>query len=117
MARLDVTERAVQGVPVLGLSGSLDVDTAPELRRRLLAHTRQQAAPLVLDLSGLEFMDTGGLATLIEAELRAREQGGGLVVFGLTSRALDVFEMAKVESMFTIVEDEEAAAKAATRPR
>jgi len=107
MTELDIVARAIDGVPVLVLGGRIDVDTAPELRRRLRKLLGGDAPRLVLDLSGVDYMDTGGLATLIEAQLTADEQQGKLVVIGLPDGIRGVFSMGHVADMFTVVEGEE----------
>ncbi|MFO7958158.1 MAG: STAS domain-containing protein [Candidatus Brocadiia bacterium] len=107
MAELDIAARSVDGVPLLALVGRIDVGTAPELRRRLQEHLREEAPRLILDLSGVEYMDTGGLATLIEAQLTVQERQGKLVVIGLSDRIRGVFSIGHVVDMFTVVEGEE----------
>ena len=101
---LQSIERSVNGNTVIALSGRLDIDTAPELRVALLRHGG--AASLLLDMTGLEFMDTGGLATLIEAQLRSRRHGGRLVLFGMAPQIAEVLSMTQVTGMFTIARDE-----------
>lgn len=64
------------GVVWLALGGELDVFTAPRLRSSLEEATASDSEPLVLDLRGLEFLDSSGLAVILGAHER-REQAGG----------------------------------------
>lgn len=107
MAELDIAAKSVNGVPLLALDGRIDAETAPELRRRLHQHLREEAPRLILDLSGVEYMDTGGLATLIEAQLTVDKLEGQLVVVGLPDRIRAVFSIGHVMDMFTVVEGED----------
>jgi anti-anti-sigma factor len=59
--------------------GELDLTTAPELERSL-RESRQVAHLTVLDLRELEFIDSAGVHTIVEASLRARQAGRRLVV-------------------------------------
>ena len=64
------------------LAGELDVATAPILRETLQASLPPASGPrlVVLDMRGLEFLDSSGVHAITEAELRAREAGGRLVL-------------------------------------
>lgn len=119
MPQMQLREGTVKGVPAIILSGRLDIDTAPDLRRLLMQHVKTRkrrasssASRIVLDMSGLEFMDSSGLATLMEAQLRLRQCGGGLILFGLAPQIAEVFSIAQVKGLFTIVETETQAADA-----
>ncbi len=109
MEDLQIRSERMGGAPLLGLDGRLDVDTAPRLRKVLLGHLKDGVEALVLDLSELRFMDTGGLATLIEFQQRMGEHNGRLVLFGLSDRVADAVEMARAGDLFTVVEAEEEA--------
>jgi anti-anti-sigma factor len=72
---------------VVTLVGELDLATADRLRTRLLTVVRSDPAPsrLVLDVSGLHFVDAAGIAVLLTAQ-RALAAGGGKVVLRSPSR-------------------------------
>jgi anti-anti-sigma factor len=61
------------------LRGELDLATAPDLELRL-REARAEAAMVVLDLRDLEFMDSCGVRTILDASIRARQVGRRLVV-------------------------------------
>jgi anti-anti-sigma factor len=63
---------------VIVVGGSLDLDTVPDVRDRLLRASPGPGVPLLLDLSGVTFCDASGLGLLVAAERRARIRGGGL---------------------------------------
>jgi anti-sigma B factor antagonist len=63
---------------VLCAHGELDLATAPELRRALASATAGEAVDLVVDLSGVTFVDASGLAALLEAAQGLRSSGGEL---------------------------------------
>lgn len=105
-------ERTVEGIPAIALSGRLDIDTAPDLRTALMRYVKSRTPKVLVDMRGLEFMDSGGLATLIEAELTLRGQDGRLVLFGLAPQITEVFSLAQAGGMFAITETEDEAAEA-----
>ena len=116
MSQILFNERKINGVPALKVSGRLDIDTAPEMRNVILHFARTGHATLAVDLSGLDYMDTSGLATLIEGNMRMQYAGGRLILFGLTPQTAEVFNMVHVSGLFTIVETEKEAKDLLNRP-
>jgi len=111
MSTLAIDEHKIAGAPAIRLSGRLDHDTCPGLRRALLKYIDQEGLRLIADLEGLEYMDTTGLATLLEAISRLRKHGGRMVLFGLAPQVHDLLTMNQVDRLFTISKDEAAAAE------
>jgi anti-sigma B factor antagonist len=60
---------------VISIQGRINVVNSGEMRRTLNKALRQLPAKLTIDLSGVTYMDTSGLATLVEATRIARKQG------------------------------------------
>jgi anti-sigma B factor antagonist len=75
------------------LSGELDMATASELTGVLDQVVAHGSREVVLDLSGLTFIDSSGIAALVEAQHRLSEQGRELSVHGARHSALRVFEI------------------------
>jgi anti-anti-sigma factor len=69
-AELTVTHSSEDGVPVLALSGELDMSNAAAVRQAIASSGAERAGRLVLDLSGLTFIDSAGIAVLLEAAER-----------------------------------------------
>ena len=109
MSQLAIDQVKIAGRQAVRLSGRLDTDTSPALRTVLLRHADRQGVQLLIDLGDVEFMDTSGLATLIEAHGLLRGQGGKMVLFGVPAHILELFAVNKTESVFHIYRDEEAA--------
>jgi anti-anti-sigma factor len=74
---------------VLCLAGELDVATVAAIRARL---RELDGLPVMLDLSGLTFMDSTGLAFLLEERARAQRQGMSLRVHGAGGQTLALLE-------------------------
>ena len=77
--RTEADEMTIQEMPAtnqitLAVAGRVTVDSSPYLRSALLDLLRRKAAPVILiDLSGVSYLDMSGLATLLEALKAARE--------------------------------------------
>jgi len=106
-------ERTVNGATVVALTGRLDIDTSPGLREVLLRHVKAGSPGLLVDMTEVEFIDSSGVATFIDAQLSLRGRGAGLVLFGLSPQTRDASAMAKVADVFTLADDQRAA-RAAT---
>lgn len=93
------------GRPIIAIGGSLDLATAPPIRRMLtsvLADLGPDKPSLVLDLRRLEFMDTSGLALLIQARRVVRERGGSVVLVGVVPRVRRVLAKTNLLNLFTV---------------
>ncbi len=92
------------GAPVVVVEGEVDVATAPSLRDELYRLIENGATWVVVDLSGMDFIDSTGLGVFVGALKRAREGGGGVELRGLKPSARKVFEITGLDSAFTIAD-------------
>ena len=102
MALLELSELELDGYPVIVLSGELTHANAPDLRD--LVRKRFKASPLalLLDMAGVSFMDTSGLATLIDARNQANEAGGRVIICGAGARVTDILTVTRVSQLFGV---------------
>jgi anti-sigma B factor antagonist len=84
------------------LSGRVDVDSSPDLRDRLQTLLSEEALPqtIIVDLAGVSYIETSGIATLIEALRIARHHRTNLRLQGLSGAVLRLFEVTGVLSLF-----------------
>jgi anti-sigma B factor antagonist len=94
--------RDAKGRDVVVVQGEIDVATSPALREELYALIDGGVSELVVDLSGLGFIDSSGLGVLVAALKHTRERGGELVLSGLQQPARRVFEITDLTALFTI---------------
>jgi anti-anti-sigma factor len=107
MAKLEVRRLQVAGAPCLSLSGRLDFDSAPAFRKRLLKQLKADRQALVLDLAGLTLLDTGGLATLIEAHNQVGQHGVTVVLMNPSEHVREALETSGTAGLFTVARNEE----------
>jgi anti-sigma B factor antagonist len=79
------------GPVLLRLRGELDVQSAPTLRAQLLDLMPDRPA-LVVDLQPLDFMDSSGLAVLLELRSRGRTSGWSVAIRGARGRVRELLE-------------------------
>jgi anti-sigma B factor antagonist len=85
----------------ISVTGSLVIDSSPRLRALLMKAIRKgTSAVLVLEMSGLGFLDTSGLATLLEAAEVAAAQGVRLHLVGLNGEPRMLAQVAEMDRIF-----------------
>ncbi len=95
-------------VLTLRLAGELDHHAAKEVMQRMeLAVERYAPRQLVLDFSGVQFMDSSGLAVVLRAHRRMQGLGGGAVVRHVPAQARRVLETANMGRWIRLEEEEE----------
>jgi anti-anti-sigma factor len=98
----DVSVLRADGRLVLRPRGELDIATVPRLREALAQ--REPAEALVLDLSGLAFLDTSGLQIVVETGRRARAEGFELTLVRGPHAVQRVFEIAGLVELLPFVD-------------
>jgi anti-sigma B factor antagonist len=93
----------------LALSGELDIAGAARVEQELERIEREPPATIVLDLSGLAFMDSTGLRVIMAADARAREQARRLVIVRGSDTVQRIIEMTRLDERLEIVDDLAAA--------
>jgi anti-sigma B factor antagonist len=89
----------------LSLAGELDLVSAPRLESELMAVESDHAGDLLIDLEGVQFIDSTGLRVLLGATKRADATGHKLLVRHVRGQARRLFEIAGVLEQFSL-EDE-----------
>jgi anti-sigma B factor antagonist len=85
---------------VIGLSGRFDAHETEQVGSALAS--AGPAGQIVVDLSGVHFIDSSALSTLIQAMKRARENGGDLKLAQLQSPVRIIFELTRLDRAFSI---------------
>jgi anti-sigma B factor antagonist len=100
---LELNQYSSQDVTVLTLAGRIDSVTAPELRAQLSRSITRRPPNIVVDLTGVDFIDSSGLAAIVQGMRSCRAGGGNLclsnpqrpvrMILELTrlDRAIDIF--------------------------
>lgn len=104
-----LTDRNVDGIDVVALKGRLVMADVPQVRQRLLATVERGNGKLVLDLGGVEFMDSSGLSVLVSVLKATRLRNGELVLLHLNPTVRSLIELTRLHRVFAIFDDEAAA--------
>jgi anti-sigma B factor antagonist len=101
---------------VLTVAGELDLRTSPELEERLARAFDAGAELVILDLRGVEFMDSTGLRVLLTAHQRAHESGRRFALVRGADQVERVLTLTGVREMLTIVDAPEELLAAGEQP-
>jgi anti-anti-sigma factor len=105
MAILDVNIERSESAVHLVLTGELDISSAARVEEALAKIEAEEPAVVLLDLRGLEFMDSTGLRTVVSADARAREQGRRVVVVRGPEAVHRIFNVTRLDERLEIVDD------------
>lgn len=94
---------------VLELTGEIDLHSGVSLRRELTLCAEGRTSALLLDFRRVGYIDSSGLAILIEYLKSASQFGGKLALFGLEKKVASLFELVRLDQLFVIAEDQDAA--------
>jgi anti-sigma B factor antagonist len=100
------------GKLVVALTGDIDLEHAPGVRE-LLLDCVGRAKDVVVDFTAVDYIDSSGVANLVEALQTANKQNTGFALVSVTGQAMRVLQLARLEKVFTI-HDDLAAANMAT---
>ena len=87
---------------VISLEGEVDMHESPRLREALLNAIAARPQLVVLDLEDVTFIDSSGVATLVEAMKLAKAADLQLVLAGMNDKVRDVFALARLDKFFRL---------------
>ncbi|MEO6053827.1 MAG: STAS domain-containing protein [Chthoniobacterales bacterium] len=106
---MELKESVAGEIATLHLKGEIDLHASPVLREALLAKSHAKCPKLLLDFTEVGYIDSSGLATLIEYCRESAEFKGKLGLYGLVTRVRMVFNLVRLNELFTITDDVNAA--------
>lgn len=103
--------RVQSGTTIVDVTGDIDMGTSPALRKTLLDSLRSTPR-LVVNLGEVRYVDSSGIASLVEVLKEARNTGKRLVLFGLNKAVQQVLQLTRLTKVFEIRETEQEALEA-----
>lgn len=98
-----VQTRGVRDNLVIDVQGQVDLHSSPRMRSAILEGiNRKDVAQVAVNLSGVNYIDSSGVATLVEALQLARARNRRFVLFGLRQETREVLELARLDRIFEI---------------
>ncbi len=97
------------GETLLTLTGEIDLHASPALRAELQACAEAKTKVLLVDFTGVDYIDSSGLATFIEYLRDAGSFNGRIALFALKPKVRTIFDLVRLNELFTITDSADAA--------
>jgi len=107
---MQISVRQLDKISILDISGDIDLSTSPELRKALLREFKDRRMPrVVVNLQAVQYVDSSGVASLVEGLKASRDVGSRFVLCGLNTKVKDVLRLSRLGTIFEVVDSEEQA--------
>jgi anti-sigma B factor antagonist len=109
---MNIVTRKREEATIVDLKGAVDLYSSPQARKSILGCIEDGKSPIIMiNLSEVSYIDSSGVATLVEGLQLAKERSCKFLLVGLSEAAKEVFELARLDKVFSIFDDEEKALK------
>ena len=107
---MKISPRHLDSTTIFDISGNIDLSNSPEVRKAFLREMRDNRTPRVLvNLQAVKYIDSSGIASLVEGLKASRETGCRFILYGLTSGAREVLQISRLLQVFDVCDNEEQA--------
>lgn len=97
------------GVFIYRMTGDIDINTSPDVKKSFDKTINAKKGKVVINLKDVGYVDSSGLATLVEIFKNLRTYGGKLKLTNLSGKVKGLFEITKLDKLFDIVPEEKDA--------
>ena len=106
---LSLETRHEDGHTIIEVGGEIDVYTAPKLRDKITELVGEGHHDLVIDMEGVDFLDSTGLGVLVGGLKKVRAHDGSMTLICSQDRLLKIFRITGLAKVFTIHDTEASA--------
>lgn len=107
---IKISTRQLGDVTILDLVGDITLFNSPEIRKILLSLLKEQGVPqLLVNMTGIKYVDSSGIASLVEGLKISRDRGARFVLYGLSKPARTVLELTHLMRVFEVHATEQEA--------
>lgn len=114
---LKISARQHGEITILDLTGDITLFNSPEIRKALITYLREKGVPyLLVNMLGVPYIDSSGVASLVEGLKISRDLNSRFALFGLSKSARTVLELTHLLRVFEVHETEQEALEAPAPP-
>jgi anti-sigma B factor antagonist len=107
---VQIVARHSEGWVIFDLSGDIDLAHSPAMRKALLGEIKEKhTAKVFLNLKNVRYIDSSGIASLVEGLKASRDHGSRMILYALSPSVREVMELSRLQKIFEIYENEEQA--------
>ena len=100
-----IKTREKENIAVIELQGEIDIYVSPDFRDKLLLVCNKDIKKVIVDLSRVTFMDSSGVATLVEGLKWSKKEGKSFVLKNAGTNVLNSLSLTKLDTVFKIISD------------
>jgi anti-sigma B factor antagonist len=108
---LKISGKQIDSIPILILDGEIDVYTAPRVKSSLVELVNEGKYKIIVDLNGIDFMDSSGLGVLVGGLKRVKPHQGVISIVCSKEKILKIFKITGLTKVFPIFDSQEEALK------
>jgi anti-sigma B factor antagonist len=108
---VNVKEEKQNDIVICRLDGEININNSPDLRKAFEQIIKRNEKKVLADFSSVSYIDSSGLATLVEMFQRLKKIGGRLRFCGMDQKIKNIFEVTKLHKLFEIIDTKEEALK------
>jgi anti-sigma B factor antagonist len=110
---MQIATRQTEVATIVDVKGDIDLYNSPEMRKVILEELRdKRTARLVINLTQVRYIDSSGVASLVEGLKTSKTLGSRFMLFGLSPAAREVLELSRLIRVFEVFDSEDLALKA-----
>ena len=111
---MQISMRRLDKITIFDITGHIDLANSPEIRKTLLKELKELKTPrVIMNLKNVKYIDSSGVASLVEGLKAARDMKSRFILFGLSPSAKEVLQLSRLLKVFEVYDDEEQAVTSA----
>ncbi|HXT76661.1 MAG TPA: STAS domain-containing protein [Candidatus Eisenbacteria bacterium] len=104
---MQISARRIDKITIFDVIGDIDLANSPEVRKALLKELKEARVPrVVMNMSKVRYIDSSGVASLVEGLKASRDVGSRFILFGLSPSAREVLQLSRLLKIFEVYDDE-----------
>jgi anti-sigma B factor antagonist len=103
---MQINSEEKNGIHVFRMTGDIDINTSPEVKKSFDRVIADKKDKIIINLKDVSYVDSSGLATLVEILKNLRTYGGKLKLTNLSAKVRGLFEITRLDKLFDISEEE-----------
>lgn len=105
---MDIKTSEKDGFTIVEVNGEINISSSPDLKK---SFEKISATKIVINMAKVAYVDSSGLATLVELLKRLKMKGGSLALTHLSDKVRSLFEITKLDKLFGIFPTDDSALK------
>ncbi|HTA51252.1 MAG TPA: STAS domain-containing protein [Candidatus Acidoferrum sp.] len=115
---MNISTRQVDNASIVDVTGDITLYNTPEVRKTLLDLLKEKRAKrVIVNLMNVKYIDSAGVASLVEGLKISRDMKSGFALYGLSRTTREVLELTRLLKVFEVYDTEDQALAGGTSPK